>query len=111
MKPSDDFQRLKYLTHMFRRAPLAFVIWLFGAVCMVHAASPDSTSLDYQIGFTNTVRPFLEEYCVGCHSGAKPKAHLDLSVYSSTETIVRDYSKWTIALEKLSAKEMPPEKA
>jgi hypothetical protein len=94
-----------------RLAPLrAFLLWLFGAIS-VHSATPGSPTVDYETSFTNTVRPFLETYCVSCHSGAKPKAQLDLSIYASTATVVRDYSRWTIALEKLSGKEMPPEKA
>jgi hypothetical protein len=94
-----------------RRAPLAFLLWLFGAILITHSATPGAPVVDYETSFTTTVRPFLDTYCVDCHSGAKPKGQLDLSIYASTAIIVRDYSKWTIALEKLSGKEMPPEKA
>lgn len=76
-----------------------------------HAAPSVAAGTNYETSFTNTVRPFLENYCEDCHSGPSPKGELDLSIYSSTATVVRDYSRWTIALEKLSEKEMPPAKA
>jgi mono/diheme cytochrome c family protein len=110
MKPRGEFERLTGLKLMLRRAPLALLLWFFGTVSSLHAAPPDA-KIAYENTFTNTVKPFLNTYCVNCHSGAKAKAQLDLSVYSSTATVVRDYSRWTIALEKLSGKEMPPEKA
>ncbi len=32
-------------------------------------------------GFTQTVRPFVNQYCVGCHSGTTPAAQLDLKSF------------------------------
>src|SRR5579872_2501393 len=101
---------------MLRRAPLlAHWTWLFGAVLTVnfcaHSAPSLAAGTNYEAAFTNTVRPFLESYCEDCHSGDNPKGELDLSIYKSTATVVRDYSRWTVALEKLSEKEMPPAKS
>ena len=36
------------------------------------AADPDLES-----AFEQTVRPFLEVYCIGCHSGGTPAAQFD----------------------------------
>ena len=70
---------------------------------------PDDRQLDAR--FTDTIHPFLETYCVKCHSGEKPKGHFDISGYSSPALIARDYSEWSVAADKLTAKEMPPENA
>src|SRR6185369_7493827 len=61
--------------------------------------------------FTKTVRPFVDAYCVTCHSGEKAKAQLDLSTFKNVASVLEDYPHWTLVLEKLTAKEMPPEKA
>src|SRR6185503_17975413 len=69
----------------------------------------DPTQLELERGFTNTVRPFLETYCITCHGQEKPKADLDLSPYSTMDAVVRDHLHWELVLEKLQAAEMPPE--
>jgi hypothetical protein len=69
---------------------------------------PGARELDR--GFAETVRPFLETYCFGCH-GEKQKGKLDLRPYSSREAVVKDYRRWETVLEKLKAAEMPPEEA
>jgi mono/diheme cytochrome c family protein len=58
--------------------------------------------------FSQTVKPFVTSYCIGCHSGATPAAQFDLKPYTNTAAVVRDYPRWNLVLEKLSAKEMPP---
>jgi hypothetical protein len=73
------------------------------------AAPPGDADLDRRFG--EVVKPFLASYCVECHSGAKPKAQVDLAPYDSLAAVVQDHPRWAVVLEKLAAKEMPPEKA
>jgi len=82
-------------------------------VLSVQALPSTSTPLESDLdrGFATTVKPFLESYCISCHSGEKPKAQFDLSPYSSLSTVVNDHAHWALVQEKLVAKEMPPEKA
>src|ERR1044071_6314236 len=68
------------------------------------AASPHA--LERQ--FDQTVRPFITRYCIQCHSGQMPAAQFDLKAYTSMEMVTRDYPRWGLVLEKLTAKEMPP---
>src|SRR5581483_1597939 len=65
-----------------------------------------SPNLDQQ--FTNNVRPFLNKYCVGCHSGTSAAAQLDFKSYTNLTSVVHDYARWGLVLEKLTAKQMPP---
>ena len=68
-----------------------------------HAASP---ALDRK--FTQTVKPFITKYCVGCHSGESAAAQLDLKSYTSVDLVVRDHARWEGLRERLVADEMPP---
>jgi mono/diheme cytochrome c family protein len=72
------------------------------------AAASDSKEAELNLRFTQTVRPFLAAYCVGCHGGAKPVAQFDLGSYSSLAAVVRDEPRWELVLGRLSAKVMPP---
>jgi hypothetical protein len=76
------------------------------AIPGIHAAEPSNSDLDRK--FSQTVKPFLTSYCIGCHSGSAPAAQFDLAPYSSMAAVVRDYPHWNSVLEKLSAKQMPP---
>ncbi len=58
--------------------------------------------------FTQTVRPFVNQYCKGCHSGSKAAAQLDLTTFTNTKAVVQDFAHWNLLLERLHAQEMPP---
>ncbi|MGD1071322.1 MAG: DUF1592 domain-containing protein [Bryobacteraceae bacterium] len=61
--------------------------------------------------FTQSVRPVIAKYCVGCHSGSSAAAQFDLSAYDSIAPVVRDYPRWELVLKRLTANEMPPKQA
>ncbi|MGH9672865.1 MAG: DUF1587 domain-containing protein, partial [Bryobacteraceae bacterium] len=63
---------------------------------------------DLERKFAQTVRPFLASYCLACHSGISPAAQFDLRQYSTPALVARDYPRWNLLLEKLTAREMPP---
>ena len=77
-------------------------------LCAGCFAADTNGSVDLNRTFTQTVRPFVTKYCVGCHSGASPAAQFDLKQYTTPAAVVHDYSRWNLVLEKLVAKEMPP---
>ncbi len=94
--------------------PLKTSLWLllichWALLFRLSAASPTESALDHD--FASTIHPFLETYCFGCHGKEKQKAKLDLSVYTSTQSVAEDYRRWEMILEKLKANEMPPEEA
>ena len=61
--------------------------------------------------FTDNVKPVVAKYCVGCHSGNTPAAQFDLKAYDGMEPVVRDYPRWNLVLQRLTANEMPPKQA
>jgi hypothetical protein len=74
-------------------------------------AVPDSGPARLDHRFHETVRPFLQTYCLGCHGKEKPKGDLDLSAYATVEAIARDHRRWGTVLDHLKDGSMPPEKA
>ena len=93
---------------MPRRAS-AIARWLMLGIIgivRVHAAEPANSDLERK--FSQTVRPFLASYCIGCHSGSTPAAQFDLQPYSTVAAVVRDHAHWEHVLERLTANQMPP---
>src|SRR5262245_13627028 len=78
-----------------------------GAVPSLNAAN--QTDADLARRFSQIVRPFVASYCAGCHSGPAPAAGLDLQSYTTMESVVDDFTRWSLALRKLTAKDMPPQ--
>jgi hypothetical protein len=65
-----------------------------------------ATTLNRQ--FDQTVRPFVVQYCVACHSGPAPAAQFNLKAYTSMETVTEDFPHWALVMQRLTAGEMPP---
>ena len=62
-------------------------------------------------GFSDVAHPFLVRYCIDCHSGTKPEAQLDLTLFGSTRDVVRDFPTWVHVVERVKTREMPPRDA
>jgi hypothetical protein len=71
----------------------------------------DTEPAALDLGFRDTVRPFLDTYCLGCHGQEKPKGDMNLSVYRTSDAVAGDLARWELVLEQLEAKSMPPAKA
>ncbi|HIL69503.1 MAG TPA: DUF1587 domain-containing protein, partial [Verrucomicrobia bacterium] len=59
--------------------------------------------------FSQTIQPFIKQYCIECHGPEKPKAKFNIGVFVEFEDIVEGYEKWDRVLEMLQEGEMPPE--
>ena len=81
---------------------------LAGSFLLPRGGAADAANSDLDRTLAQTVRPFLTSYCVGCHSGATPAAQFDLRSYTTMAAVIRDYPRWNLVLEKLTAQEMPP---
>src|SRR5687767_5661509 len=85
----------------------AFAVFLILGSLPIHAAAIAEAELDPR--FKDTIRPFLTSYCTGCHSGEKPAAQFDLGKYIDLQSVVQDHGHWALVIQKLSAKQMPPQ--
>jgi hypothetical protein len=78
------------------------------AISPVQPAQPSDAALRRQ--FVETVRPFVTQYCFGCHGTRTPAAQFDLRVYLTVDAVTADLSRWRQVHEKLNAGQMPPAK-
>jgi hypothetical protein len=85
--------------------------WLAGALPLLAPGASAGAGPDLEKGFTDTVRPFVDSYCLQCHAGEKPKGELDLRGYQDLQAVTADAHRWATVLERLDAGEMPPKKA
>jgi hypothetical protein len=58
--------------------------------------------------FDGTIRPMVNEFCLGCHSTAKHKGDMDLERFSSLSEVKKHPKVWQQVIEQLSLGEMPP---
>jgi len=92
------------------RFAVAGIVLLVGSSAVTAAAAePDAPALAHR--YEAVVQPFLKNHCLACHGALKREGKLDLSVYSSLQTVVKNPQVWDLVLERLEAEEMPPEKA
>ncbi|HYP14507.1 MAG TPA: DUF1587 domain-containing protein, partial [Bryobacteraceae bacterium] len=86
----------------------ATVLLAIGSIpgSVIFGAEPTHAEFDRK--FTQTVRPFVNQYCKGCHSGPSAAAQLDLTSYTNTASVLQAFPHWTTLLERVSAHEMPP---
>jgi hypothetical protein len=88
---------------------------LFVIACAFALAAPasaaDKPRADLEKEFRDSVRPFVATYCLSCHSGAKPKADVDLGRFTTPESVGRDFPQWEIVAEQLKSADMPPKDA
>ena len=77
-------------------------------ILLAIAAIPASAASTLDHEFDQTVRPFVAKYCFACHSGKTPAAQFDLKAYTSVDAVTADYPRWSLVIDRLTAKEMPP---
>jgi Protein of unknown function (DUF1592)/Protein of unknown function (DUF1588)/Protein of unknown function (DUF1587)/Protein of unknown function (DUF1585)/Protein of unknown function (DUF1595) len=57
------------------------------------------------------VAPFMQAYCFKCHNEKKAEGLLNLTQYTSSPLIARDFRQWEHVITFLKEEKMPPEKA
>ena len=68
--------------------------------------SKSEAALDRE--FAQVVRPFVDDYCAECHSGARPEAQFDLTSFTNLASVLEDFPHWALVMERLEHQEMPP---
>ncbi len=94
--------------------PLAVMSGLVLAVIGLQTTADDQPpplSAPIEVRFHQTIRPFLATHCLQCHGKDKPKGDLDLSGFTTVESVAQDLPRWELVAEQLEAGSMPPAKA
>ena len=60
--------------------------------------------------FREKVAPFLQTYCFKCHNEKKTEGLLDLTRYTSSTLIARDFRQWEHVITFLKEEKMPPKR-
>ena len=82
----------------------------FAARAAGSSSRPSATpTLSPAAGFETLVKPFLAENCYGCHGNKKHKKDLNFEAIESVESLVTDGDRWDDVVQKLRARDMPPE--
>ena len=79
-----------------------------GCVLIWASLALAETDAELENRFAQTVRPFVNTYCVSCHGSTNPAAQFDLKGYVSAAEAVRDHARWALLADRLTAQEMPP---
>ena len=59
--------------------------------------------------FTAATKGLFEETCSECHNATDLAGGLDVSLYTSVESLAAERDRWDLILTKLKSQEMPPE--
>ncbi len=86
---------------MIMRRALQFILPI-AFVSLASAASPDSA------GFAKNMKALLQDLCVDCHGGGKPKGETSLEGINGDLVAGQDVSRWIKVLDQLTLGEMPP---
>ena len=75
---------------------------------LVLVVSTPNLSAEDTPGFAQSGMPFLQQYCLGCHSGEQPPAELALDLFVDNASLIKHRQVWDRVLEVLIAGQMPP---
>lgn len=67
---------------------LLLILMLLAEVHLIEAVAADAVGRSLERRFVGTVRPFVDTYCLDCHSKEKSKGDLDLSPYSTAPLLL-----------------------
>jgi mono/diheme cytochrome c family protein len=89
---------------------VAVVCLLACGLCPKFAWSEDKNAgkKEPSDSFAKDLRPIFAKYCLSCHGGNKPKAHLALDAFKDEASFSKDPELLDKIQEKLRASEMPP---
>ncbi len=59
-------------------------------------------------GFGSNVRPLLQQHCLRCHGGEKPKGGVDLRKFEDEQSVRTDPDLWLRVVDALDERTMPP---
>jgi hypothetical protein len=93
------------------RARTFLLIAILASLAIRSTSATQDFSSNSEKRFDRTVRPFVTQYCLGCHGTNTPAAQFDMRPYASMKTVADDFAHWILISEKLAASQMPPKTA
>jgi hypothetical protein len=59
--------------------------------------------------FLADVKPIIDKYCITCHAGSQASAGLNLSSFTTPDSVLNDIDHWSKIVDRLSKMQMPPQ--
>lgn len=87
------------------RAAFAFLLFAPSFEALPQEKKPEDP-----MSFDRSIRPLLSTFCYRCHNAEKSKGDINLARDENLRLIARNRKTWQTVIEKLEAREMPPEK-
>ena len=81
---------------------------LLSSLVLLGVVSPNAYGDDL---FRDKVAPFMKTYCVRCHNQKTAEGLLNLTRYTSSTQMARDFRQWEHVITFLKEEKMPPEDA
>lgn len=81
------------------------------SLLQVFAVKPCSADGDSANAYAENVLPYVQKYCVECHTGEKAKGELDLTRFATSSEVAASFRRWNNVIEFIRDGEMPPEDA
>jgi mono/diheme cytochrome c family protein len=83
----------------------------FNSASAASISSPENESASTKPDerFKKQVRPFLENFCLDCHTGEDGESGVDLDQFLKHEDVEKDLEIWLHALEQIEQGSMPPD--
>ncbi|HVU86179.1 MAG TPA: DUF1592 domain-containing protein [Pirellulales bacterium] len=78
------------------------------ALCIAWLTTGDSVQ-GQEAFFAERLQPFLQKYCIDCHSGEAPEADLAFDIIKDESAIAGNRERWSHVVEYLEAGIMPPD--
>jgi len=93
---------------------LRYIIWIGVAlaalavalVAGVEPVKPPAVQPDF---FDSKLRPFLQRYCLDCHSGPDAEGSVQLDRHAKRQSVLEDRKTWERVLAMLRGRKMPPD--
>lgn len=83
----------------------------FVCAALITTFASASASADETDPFSDTVRPYVQKYCVRCHNSREAKGELNLTAYASADDVTDHFRRWNNIVEFIRSGEMPPDDA
>jgi mono/diheme cytochrome c family protein len=94
--------------HFGLRASVGVAL-LAGACVLVFGFEQGKAPATASQFFDSTVRPFLKQYCLDCHTGADAEGGVQLDKYAKARAVTEDRRTWEKVHVMLRGRRMPPD--
>ena len=82
--------------------------WLMGFMCAAQIANPGPEVEQQEAVYQKDVASFLQQHCIGCHSGWVPAGDFEIGGFRKLENVFKFPEEWSFVRELVHYGEMPP---